>query len=509
MIIKKIEIEKFRMMRDIAFDLGEKITVIVGQNGTMKSTLLGMIGQPFSLVNSTVFGSERRIGGERFGSQFSDAFKLSPTHDIAGEHKWKLFLDESVYPKEVYEAVSIVRDRVKGGIRIWSTEGRSKGMGYIQLPVIFLSLKRLVPVGEEKKVTHDSIELSEKEREFFEKYHSKILSLFDALTDVELVESSNKNSLGAVTDLYDGLTNSAGQDNVGKILSAVLSFRRLKEKFPSDYKGGVLLIDEIDATMYPAAQEGLVQALYRFASDYNMQIVFTTHSEAVVKIVLGERYSTSTKVILLDRRDDSVVPHEGLSPREILAHLSVLPLPEHILNHKIKIYCEDDEARLFIKGLIPRGYGKQIEFVNASVGGDELVSLAQRCKIPEFTHNLVILDGDKKPPSRLKNFLVLPGGKSPEEIFFSFLRNLSEKDSFWDKSPAGYTKQVCFYDYGNMEPNNRVEYKDWFNKQKMYWGRGCYKLFKRWIAENPAETRMFRACFDVALDRLIKKRREI
>jgi hypothetical protein len=420
-----------------------------------------------------------------------------------------LFLDTSVYPKEVYEAVSIVRDRAKGGIRIWSAEGRSKGMGYIQLPVIFLSLKRLLPVGEEKKVTHDPIALSEEERRFFERYHSQILLLSDTLTDVELVESNNKNSLGAVTDRSDGLTNSAGQDNVGKILSAVLSFRRIREKFPNDYKGVVLLIDEIDATMYPAAQEELVQALYRFASDFNIQIVFTTHSETVVKIVLGKEYSTSTKVILLDRRDDSVVPHKELSPREILANLSVFPLPEDVLNQKIKIYCEDDEARLFVKGLIPRERLKQIEFVNVSVGGDELIHLAQRCKIPEFIHNLIILDGDKKTPARLKNFLALPGGKSPEELFFLFLKNLNERDSFWDKSPAGYTKQVCFRGYESIEPNNRVEYKNWFNGQKANWGRGCFKLFKRWISDNLSEAGVFRDCFDTALGRLIERRREI
>ncbi|MDR1495624.1 MAG: hypothetical protein LBS67_01720 [Clostridiales Family XIII bacterium] len=151
-----------------------------------------------------VLGKERTVGQEEFGNQFGDAFKFSPFHDRVGEHKWKLIVNKSIYPKGTYEAISIIRDKRTGNVRIWSAEGRSKGMGYIQVPVIFLSLKRLVPVGEEKKVAHDPVSFSEEEIAFYQQYHNKILMLADALTGVELIESSNKNSLGAVTDFYDG-----------------------------------------------------------------------------------------------------------------------------------------------------------------------------------------------------------------------------------------------------------------------------------------------------------------
>jgi hypothetical protein len=222
MIISKVHIERFRKLRNIEFSLGRKVTVIAGQNGTMKSTLLGLIGQPFSMKSEgNPMSGATTIDGTPFESKFSDKFKFSPTFDHPGEHEWSVYVDESIYTKQLFTAVSIARNDKSSPdtIRIWSKEGRSKGMGYIQCPVIFLSLKRLLPVGEEKKLTTASIQLSTDEKDFFESNHNKILSLAETLTAVEHVKSSNKNSLGAKTAEYDVLTNSAGQDTRGVVLS--------------------------------------------------------------------------------------------------------------------------------------------------------------------------------------------------------------------------------------------------------------------------------------------------
>ena len=47
MLIKKVHIEKFRGFHDQEFEVGSMLTAIAGQNGTQKSTLLGMITQTF------------------------------------------------------------------------------------------------------------------------------------------------------------------------------------------------------------------------------------------------------------------------------------------------------------------------------------------------------------------------------------------------------------------------------------------------------------------------------
>lgn len=43
MIIKKVHIAKFRGFKDVEFEMGDQITVIAGQNGTQKTTLLGIL----------------------------------------------------------------------------------------------------------------------------------------------------------------------------------------------------------------------------------------------------------------------------------------------------------------------------------------------------------------------------------------------------------------------------------------------------------------------------------
>ena len=60
MLIKKVHIEKFRGFHDQEFEVGSMLTAIAGQNGTQKSTLLGMITQTFTL------GKDKNpMGGEK------------------------------------------------------------------------------------------------------------------------------------------------------------------------------------------------------------------------------------------------------------------------------------------------------------------------------------------------------------------------------------------------------------------------------------------------------------
>ena len=49
MIIDKIHITKFHGFKDVGFKLGSNLTIIAGQNGTQKTTLLGIMSQTFTL----------------------------------------------------------------------------------------------------------------------------------------------------------------------------------------------------------------------------------------------------------------------------------------------------------------------------------------------------------------------------------------------------------------------------------------------------------------------------
>ncbi len=45
--LKKIKVNHFRGLKNIEINLGDRLTVICGKNGTSKSTILGMIALNF------------------------------------------------------------------------------------------------------------------------------------------------------------------------------------------------------------------------------------------------------------------------------------------------------------------------------------------------------------------------------------------------------------------------------------------------------------------------------
>ena len=97
MIIQRMEIEKFRAFQNTSFALGKRITAIAGRNATQKTTLLGMLGQPFTISSNHPMHGCTTIDGYNFRSQFKEKFKISPKYDIIGQHKWTLILNYKVY----------------------------------------------------------------------------------------------------------------------------------------------------------------------------------------------------------------------------------------------------------------------------------------------------------------------------------------------------------------------------------------------------------------------------
>ncbi len=482
----------------MSFSIGAHLTAIAGQNGTQKTTLLGLISQPFSITDKkNPLYSEKPLCGGQFKSAFAEKFKLSNTFDQPKSHEWTLHFD-----KESFTVESIPRKQ-KGKedtVRFWKKGDRSQGSGYIQLPVIYLSLSRLLPLGEDSQVNLKNIYLTDNEIQFCNDWHKKILIILDKFKSPNYVESKNKNTLGVNTDRYDWKQNSAGQDNIGKILLAILSFKRLKEEYSGDYRGGILAIDEIDATLYPASQEKLVDALERFASDYNLQIIFTTHSLSVLKKlddkIQSNRPNNQNKIVFLKRIDSNIRIIEDCSFQDIEAMLNVVSLGEIDKGKKkLTIFSEDEEARYFIKVLLGTKITKNLRFINCSLGNGNLIQLAKQ-RVPGFCSpdSIVILDGDVKSKEikNLANFIILPSGDSPERLLAKYLYNLNDSDNLWEIIARNYTKQVCFKNYPLDEiVKDRDKAKKWLKEQKVHWGRGASKVINPWKIEHEKDVTKF------------------
>lgn len=496
MIIKKVHIEKFRGFTNSEFTLGEYVTLIAGQNGTQKSTLLGMLSQPFTLSKNSPMHGEKPLSGGNFRSKFKEKFRFSPTFDKPKDHEWTLHLTNSSSP---FTIQSMTRDKESSVLRFWRKGNRAAGSGYIQLPVIYLSLKRLFPLGEEEDSetsTSTAVILTQLEKEWFSSHYKKIMiNHSEDLSSVDYVKSPNKDTLGVTTSTYDWNTNSAGQDNIGKILLAILSFKRLKEKYNQDYKGGLLAIDEIDATLYPGSQIKLLDTFKVFCKDYKIQIVATTHSLQLLEKAdkLKKSRAKQYKTVYLKKEDGMIVVDDNLDFERIIHHLNLSVGKKAPSVPKLPIYTEDPECIHFVRALIGRNF-PNISYSNLKFGCGNYIQLSTK-KIPDFTfpNSIIVLDGDAAPRlvgKRLKNFICLPGELNPEGMLATFLHNLSHSDPFWKSKDPDYSHQHCFLDFTLDEIlADRNQAKLWYNQQldTGFWGQHANLLYKRFLLTIPDE----------------------
>jgi predicted ATPase len=507
MFIKSIKIDKFRGFENVEFELGKQLTVIAGQNGTQKTTVLGLLSHPFSLNSPHAMHGESPLTGGSYRSAFGEKFQLSEQFDTPKSHQWTLNLAPEL--GDPFTLESMIRDRRKSNeIRFWRKGNRSAGSGYIPLPVIYLSLSRLAPIGEDQKIGLGNDELSPEEFSLYKELHDEILIITDSeMKSASFLLSDQKQTLGANTERYDWKMNSAGQDNVGKIILALLSFARLKMKFPNEYGGGVLAIDELDATLYPGSQLKLINVLRRYASRLALQVLFTTHSlnilEEACNTEADPKQRDLVKVIYLVKADHKIRPMQGPSFQTIQNKLNVT-IQAKATRKKLPVYTEDKEAQAFLRVLLKTKVNK-VKLVDVAMGHGNYLTLA-RHKVPGFIafESLVVLDGDvlnKKANANivegLHNFLILPGDGSPEQLIAKYLYRLPEVSQTWEQIHPNYDRQFAFKDFKYaLIVKDREIAKDWYKSQKKYWGPNAVRVFALVISELGDEATAFIKKFD-------------
>lgn len=286
---KLLSLRNFRQFNNMDILLGRTVTVIAGRNSTGKSTILGL------LANSGELKKKDGItyAGGQFRAEFGEIFHGSKKYDKSGSDRIRIeIVNEDDNPidyrtfRTAWQANN-GKDRFRI-IPLKVFEDGSKTEAKMQIPVLYLGLSRLFPIGEanEDKITADSMKfINEEQKKWFIEKYTQILSIYDDISDVNnysIGETDKKKGVGIETNRYDYLTNSSGQDNLGQILMSILSFKILKQT-RTDWTGGLLLIDEIDATLHPAAQKRLIDLLAKEAKANNIQVVVTTHSSDLLK----------------------------------------------------------------------------------------------------------------------------------------------------------------------------------------------------------------------------------
>lgn len=522
---KLLQLNDFRQFKDMNIYLGKRLTVVAGRNSTGKSTVLGILANSGELKKK----DGTTYTGGQFRAEFSEIFHGSKKYDVPGSNRIQIDIVDDNDNLIDYRKFRTAWQGNNGKDRFRVipskiTENEKKTETKMQIPVLYLGLSRLFPIGEanEEKITSKNVNFINKEHEewFVDKY-KKILSIYDDISNINnysIGETDKKKGVGIETDKYDYLTNSSGQDNLGQILMAVLSFKKLKDE-RSEWNGGLLLIDEIDATLHPAAQKRLIDLLINESRKIGIQIVITTHSSDLLKHVCNKTnfntddnnevelyYFTNANRHLEMKRN----PDYSTIENDLLI-VSMLQNP-----NKVKVYSEDEENRWFINKLVPE-YLPYVDILDVKIGCDQLLSL-YKGDLSYFGNVLIVLDGDvsdeaietasKNIRKHLNNIIKLPGGVRPEEVIYKYIISLDSEHPYWEHASKVGMNWTYFKENGpdssryNQE-KEREKYKKWFEEHRAFFD--STNLFEFWADENKQEVEKFKEKFKECYNSIAKR----
>lgn len=511
-MIHSIEINDFRALKNINLTLGNMITVISGRNGLGKSTILALLGNTCEFKvkdGKTIFNTQ-------FRTEFGEIFKASEEFDKSGPNKCKINFSNRENPSQIIESKICrvswqAQKRKKGDKGIDSTDdvkgtkrfrmipetktGNEKNSKKMEWPTLYLGLSRLYPIGEAKEDNRfkvSTIKLTEEEKRYFTNHYVNILNINEddelCVDVIDIGETSRKKGIGINTKQYSSISNSAGQDNIGQIIMNILSFKRLKAN-NSSYKGGLLLIDEIEATLHPVAQVKLVDYLYKECKNLNLQVVFTTHSVSLLKkiskkILHNNEVNNNYEVYYMTRNNGPLTVHRNPQFSFIESDLTLATPGSNI--PKIPVYCEDDEGRWFFERLVKK-HKLRLNLIKVKLSCDALIQLNKND--PGYFSNVIFaLDGDVKDEDIIgfKNIIKLPGTQRPEKEIYDFLLNLTCDSQLWeDGEDIGFTKENIKEngpESAKYDGKPREKYKKWFQDNEIIFEE--LDLFDYWIDEN-------------------------
>lgn len=446
-VLKKLNIKRFRALRDVEIEFGTQLTVICGKNGTSKSSILGIAAQIFSFEKDYVKGDSlnfRTIAGTHFKSLPKEHFRFSDDFDVAGSLEVGVELYDGYTEREATAELELSKrgSVARPVVRKNSVSGAGNASRNFTHPVIFLGLGRLFPIASRDYVVADFDYLRNAHKRRFIELNNELLNKeSSAATGTR----GTVHSAVAHTDAYDQNSVSAGEDNSGQIILALMSFRKLKEEY-ADYKGGLLLIDEADASLFPAAQRKLIEILVREAQQLNLQIILTSHSPTLIEHVfeLSRRYPRRHRTVYLSDTFGDLKAMNDMSWDQISADLltKTVALSDTAATRlkapQVNVYFEDREAFEFFKAIMSRQPANRYlhPLPDISMGCTNYVQLA-RNHVPEFAEkSLVILDADAKDKGvePYHTIVLLPGGVPPDQLIFEYLYNLPRNAPLWVNS---------------------------------------------------------------------------
>ena len=481
----EVKITRFRNLLDLRFNLGNRITVFSGHNGVGKSSLI-------SLMASTTGTNEKRLDEKKFQPEFNDYFTMDSDepfkeYKIVCEYETD---DNFKFAKRIgfrndEEFNRGIRPLPRTSPRIDSNQMKKDATEILRnklgitdsarvpIPTVYLSLARLYPPGETEiksiNMRSNNYIIQNGLHEKYIEWYNEVLPY--SITDNKRVQNmtkgiNNRSRIFVPLTHASSETQSVGQDNLGTIINALVDFYYLAHSSPDSYKGGILCIDEIDASLHPSAQVSLLNLLDKLSVELDLQIFLTTHSLTMLKEIILKKEKNPV--------DYQLIYLKGVSVPSIIKFNSYRLLKADLFQEltfkkpEIKVYCEDESTSTVFKALIDAAKNLELDFklppykiLPIFLGSEQLEKLPR--SDTHFSNVAIILDGDTNSKEKVKieeymknptiihgltprkfekNFVTLPGFLSPEGFLYSIIFDLVKNDRdnylFWrtlDKDP--------------------------------------------------------------------------
>lgn len=388
-----------RGLTDVEVKFHYPVTVICGQNGAGKTTILSLATLAYhAQVGFHAKGGKNTITQEA-GTYytFQDFFYKGPGDgDFTGVTiEWQFFNHPA---KQI-------------------TKNSNKWMHYERRPkkaVQFLSTARIVSAIEQKglrsKFKEDAAgftraPLDEKHM----KYLSQILHRNYMQAEELTIKDSNIRTCNCNREAaYSSFNMGAGEDIIIELLAIL-------QNMPPH---SLVVIEEIEIGIHPEALRELAKIIQEISGKKNIQFIISSHSRDFIDSLPRKAR------ILLQRFNDKT--HITESPTTSYA----MGMLRNAVEPELQILCEDEFAKKILTHAISRTLRKRLHI--APIGSWS--ELARACCVLRQTSprskTLIVWDGDVSDRNasteiskyHVDNYIFLPGAETPEEYIINTLK---------------------------------------------------------------------------------------
>ncbi len=364
-----VEQSSIRGLGLFSVDFRYPITVITGENGCGKSTILALACCAFH--NTTTFCPMSLLSNtkkQRIYYTYSDFFAFTT--------------EERGFMHDIRITSTFLTDKSKNTDTRSKSARKGRWKEYDTRPkraVSFLGVNRILPPSE--SVTYRNYcsrfgdnSLSPDENKVLSSYMTRIFGKDYSGVSLRRHHKYRLYGCSRAAGTYTGFNMGAGENAVLQLLHEIISAG----------KGALIVVDEIELGLHAQAQVKLMRVLKELCIKYNSQIICSSHSSSIIGSVPPEGR------ILLRSKEIGVDIIYGITPEMAMSELS------GDLHAELSIFVEDDVARDFIQTILPNTIRRRID-IKVLGSADSSLLYAVSTHLREGRRDfIVVMDGDKR-----------------------------------------------------------------------------------------------------------------